>query len=347
VTVARRTVPLFARAAAFAAAYAVSLAAAPALAAQGPAQQAALAAAIPVQQGATIDRDSVTVGDVVRLTVRVRAPLGATINFPAGADSLGPVQSLEPPRIGNGSDSVSAVDRIAVYRVAAWDVGALAIRLGEVLVQTDEGERHIALTLPTLVVRSVLPADSALRIPKPARALIAIPATVPWWWWVAGALAALAIGWVLWWWRRRRASMPGLVGDPYADAERDFQRVETLGLVAAGESGRYAVLMTDVLRRYLAARLAPVTLAQTSGELLHALRGVATVSHDRLGSLFATVDRVKFAAAPLTADAARGAGADARALVRDEHERAAALAAEAAAAAAAAPAAPGARREAA
>ena len=49
---------------------------------------------IPVQAGTTINHDTVTVGDVVTLVVRVRAPLGATINFPAAVDSLGAVQAL-------------------------------------------------------------------------------------------------------------------------------------------------------------------------------------------------------------------------------------------------------------
>ena len=129
---------------------------------------------IPVQAGVTLDRDTVTVGDVVRLRVRVRAPQGATINFPTAVDSLGPVQSLDPPTVTDGADSASAADRVATYRMAAWDVGRQPIKLGDVLVQTDDGERRVALTLPSLFVRSVLPADTSLRVPKPARALLAM-----------------------------------------------------------------------------------------------------------------------------------------------------------------------------
>ena len=40
-------------------------------------------AEIPVQAGVTLERDTLTVGEVVLLSVRVRAPRGATINFPA------------------------------------------------------------------------------------------------------------------------------------------------------------------------------------------------------------------------------------------------------------------------
>lgn len=306
---------------------AIYAAAAPLAHAQTAAQQEQLAALIPVQAGATTDRDSVTVGDVVRLSVRVRAPLGATVNFPTGTDSAAPVQALEPPRVANGADSATAADRIAVYRVVAWDVGSLPIRLGDVLVQTDDGERRIALALPALFVKSVLPADSAQRVPKGARPLLPVPAVLPWWWWIAALAGALAIGLLVWLLSRRRR-VRGPVGDPLADAEREFDRIERLGLVSAGEAGRHAVLMSDVLRRYLAARLS-TTLAHTSREMLVALQGAPTVSHDRLGRVLGIADQVKFARAPISAEDARAVGAEARALVREEHERARAIAAAA------------------
>src|SRR4051812_12602035 len=75
---------------------------------------------VPIQAGSTVNHDTVTVGDIVLLTVRVRAPKGTTINFPAAVDSLGPVQALEPPTVRDGSDSPTAADRIATYRLAAW-----------------------------------------------------------------------------------------------------------------------------------------------------------------------------------------------------------------------------------
>ena len=278
------------------------------------------AGAITVQAGVVVDRDTVTVGDVVRLTVRVRAPLGATVNFPTATDSLGPVQALEPPTVRDGADS-SAVDRVATYRLAAWDVGSQPIKLGDVLVQGDDGERRVALTLPTLFVRSVLPADSALRVPKPARALLDARPPVPWWWWVIAAVVALAIGVGIWWWRRRnRDAAP--TGDPYADAEAAFARIERLRLPDAGEPGRHAALMADVVRRYLAQRHSVASLANTSGELLLAVRGLESVPFDRLQRLLAEIDPVKFAAAPMPASRAREVGDDARSIVREEHEAA-------------------------
>ena len=282
---------------------------------------------IPVQAGITLEHDTVTVGDVVRLVVRVRAPLGATINFPAAVDSLGPVQSLEPPAVRSGADSGTAADRTATYRLAAWDIGLQPIKLGDVLVQTDNGERRVVLALPSIFVRSVLPADTTLRVPKPARPLLEARPPVAWWWWALLALAALLIGLLAWWIVRRRRGLSAVPGDPYAEATAAFQRIERLRLIESGEPGRHAALMTDVLRRYLSARLEPVTLALTSGELQDAVRSVPTVPHDALRLLFESVDPVKFANAPLAGDRARAIGDDAKAIVKDEHQRAAALAA--------------------
>ena len=287
------------------------------------AQPTPASSTITVQAGAVVDKDTVTVGDVVRLTVRVRAPLGSTVNFPTGLDSLAPVQALEPPAVRDGADS-TVVDRIATYRLAPWDIGRQPIRLGDVVVQSDDGDRRVGLTLPTLFVRSVLPADSALRVPKPARPLLGVRAPVPWWWWALAALAALAIGLLVWWWIRRRRA-PRATGDPFADAEAAFARVERLRLVEAGEPGRHAALMTDVVRRYLAARHEVATLAHTSGELLATVRGVPTVPVERLHRLFDEVDPVKFAAAPLATQRARELGEEAKAIVREEHARATAV----------------------
>ena len=287
------------------------------------AQPTPASSTITVQAGAVVDKDTVTVGDVVRLTVRVRAPLGSTVNFPTGLDSLAPVQALEPPAVRDGADS-TVVDRIATYRLSPWDIGRQPIRLGDVVVQSDDGDRRVGLTLPTLFVRSVLPADSALRVPKPARPLLGVRAPVPWWWWALAALAALAIGLLVWWWIRRRRA-PRATGDPFADAEAAFARVERLRLVEAGEPGRHAALMTDVVRRYLAARHEVATLAHTSGELLATVRGVPTVPVERLHRLFDEVDPVKFAAAPLATQRARELGEEAKSIVREEHARATAV----------------------
>src|SRR5215207_5564836 len=125
---------------------------------------------------------------------------------------------------------------------------------------------------------------------------------------------------------RRRRGEAGPTGDPFADAEAAFARIERLRLPEAGEPGRHAALMTDVVRRYLTQRHESASLALTSGELLTSMRGVPTVPFEKLRRLLDEVDPVKFAAAPLASQRARELGVTAKAIVREEHASATAAA---------------------
>ena len=285
----------------------------------------------PISAGVRVEPDTVRIGDPFTVTVAVRAPRGASMTFPDPPDSTATVQALDPRRVARTSDT-TADEEYAVYRVAAWDLGAQPIRLGDVVVRFGGLERRVPLAGYSVFVASVLPADTTLRVPKPARPIYDFGQPT-WWWWLA-ALAALAILALLVWWLRRwlrRRRMPVPV-DPFEHAEREFQRVESLGLVEAGERARHVALLIEILRDYLAARYAEAPLALTSTELLGALRGSPFVPYDRLSRVLEEADLVKFARRPLSAERARELGREARGIVVSEHhaERAAAAAAEAA-----------------
>jgi hypothetical protein len=262
-----------------------------------------------VQSGVTVVPDTVTVGDPFEVRVRVRAPRGATIEFPEAPDSSGAVEPLDPVQVTPNTDT-TATDQIAVYRVAAWDIGSRPIGIPDVLVRQDVGVRRVRLAEVSVFVRSVLPADSAARVPKPARALIIFG--LPWWFWALLALAAAAIIALLWWlWKRRRP--PVETADPFEQAQRAFVRVESLGLVAAGERTRHVALMVEVVRDYLAAVVPPARTSLTSVELLAVLRGDLPGVTKRFASLLAEADLVKFAAKSVSAERANSLGREARA----------------------------------
>lgn len=289
-----------------------------ALAAPGAAGAQATAAR--VQVGVVVDPDTVAIGRPFVVAVRVRAPLGATVEFPAGPDSTQTVQALDPPAVGSGADS-SAVDRVARYRLAAWDTGAQPIVLAPVRVTMDGTPREYAIAPRNVVVQSVLPADTAQRVPKEARAPFEFPGL---WWlpWLLGALVAALVGVLLWWWwrRNRRRPAPVRLADPYAEAEARFARVDALRLVEAGERGRHVALTLEVVRDFLAQRYPPASPSLTSRELLAAMAGERTLPLDRLAGLLHEGDLVKFARRPVTEERARAFGQESRALVRAVQE---------------------------
>ncbi len=275
--------------------------------AQPPARAAEPATSLPAESpqrsaptlraGFVVRPDTVTVGDPFTLVVSIEVPNGATVQWPSITDSTATVAMRAPSRVT--SEVLGDVRReTAEYALAAWNVGILPIGLADASVRLTSGVVLVPLRTARIVVQTVLPGDTSLHVPKPARA--PFPLVVPWWeqWWpallVAGALAAL------WWtwrrWRRRRA--PAVASTPldvFARAMHDFERLEKLALVDAGERGRAAALAVEVARTYLAARNPEATLAHTSDGLLLAIANDPRIPHDRLASLLHDVDRIKFA----------------------------------------------------
>ena len=274
--------------------------------------------ALQVKTAVKVAADSVRVGDPFRVTIGVRAPQGATIYFPPPLYPTRAVQSLDPVNVRSSADT-SAVQQYADYRVAAWDVGRQPIRLDDIIVKLGSVTRRIPVTGATIFVKSVLPADSAKRIPKPPRDLFEVN-PFPWWLWAL--LAAVVVGLILlyWWWRRRRRKTTPIPAiDPFKLAEADFERIERLALLEAGERGRYVTLVIEVLRDYLAARHTRAALSLTSTELQRAARELPTVPEGRLGRVLTDADLIKFARRAVSADRAHALCREARAIVAAEH----------------------------
>ncbi len=276
------------------------------------------APAFPVQLGARITPDTVTVGQRFEVLVRIRAPRGASIQFPIESDSLAKssataTQLIGKPAVQLGQDSLGSIGT-AVYRLAAWDVDQRSLGLGDIVVMVAGKTGYVSLASFHVFVRSLLPADTTKRMPKPPRPPIEIKAFD--WRPLLAALAALvlaAILWRVWVWYKRRRDAPL---DPFSAAEREFARIESMGLVAAGEGERHAALMADVMRDYISARVPGVERSQTSSELLASAGWIHGVARG-LGDLLWRTDLVKFAGASVAPDEATKIGASARQVVNE------------------------------
>jgi hypothetical protein len=280
---------------------------------------------IPVQLGVSMSADTVTVGQRFVAVIRVRAPRGATIEFPttmdsASSNSLTGMEMVGKPVIATLPDSAS-LTMSAAYRLAAWDIDLQRLGLPDVVVRYNGQTGYVSLAGRGVFVRSVLPADSALRVPRPARPAIGVTGFN----WrpllLALALLAAALGlWRLWIWYRRRRSAPL---DPYEAAQREFARIERMNLVQSGEGELHAALMSDVMREYLAERVPEIERSHTSSELLAASARIQSAVTG-LGELLWRTDLIKFARIGVTPEEAEKLGASARAVVENVEEHVAA-----------------------
>jgi len=295
----------------------------------GAAQSPATPAKLPIRIGVAVTPDTVTVGERFTVIVRVRAPAGSTIEFPAGTDSGGTVDLAadvavaDPRLLPAGAGAPAEMEQTAGYRMATWDVETQPLGLGDIIVRAGIVERRVSLAAYSVFVRSVLPADSTLHVPKPARDVIQF--AYPWWLkWLLLALGILLAALLAWWlWRvwRRWKSRPV---HPAALAQREFHRIEQLGLPDKNEGALHVALMVDVMRNYLAARVDGVRASHTSSELVAAARAGGVIESGwsaGLAELLRQADLAKFAAWRVDAARARELGADARAVVERVESR--------------------------
>lgn len=284
-----------------------------------------------VRAGTRVSADTVEVGDPFTFVVSVSVPADARVEWPTIADSAAMVAMRGPARIVDEGTKLGMRREKAEYTLSAWDTGSQPLNMPDVVVRLGATATRVPLTNARVFVRSVLPGDSTQHIPKPARDLF--PRVVPWWqqWWPALlVLAALGLLWWLWK-RRRRAGAARTVPVPldvYARALHEFDRLDKIGLADAGEAGRYVALSVDVMRLYIGTRVPDAALSLTSAELLDVLADDSRVPHDRLLSLLADVDGIKFAARMVSPARARELASGARAIVEEiervEQERRAA-----------------------
>lgn len=256
------------------------------------------------------------IGEPITFEMRVRGPAGTEVRFPVLPDTGTRIEPLDP-RVIREASTADALDRTAVYRLIAWDTGAVVLPFGEVVVRSGGRDDKLPIPVRTLTIRSVLPADTTRRVPRPAADPLDAP-SLRWRLWLAAAvlLALLLASYRHWHQRRREAA--DAPPDAIGAARAAFGHARALSLLEAGEPGRYLLVHLGVMRRYLAERWPVAGRDCTAQELTQALpRGDFPILPDRVVRLVARGEEVAFARAPIDASEAQQLGDDARAVVED------------------------------
>ena len=262
--------------------------------------------------GYRVSPDTVLIGQPFNLFIKVLAPKGVRFEFPAGPDTTS-TNGIRPIELrGEKVFTMLGDTAVALYHLVAWDIGTQPLRLPDVRVTFEGQERRPPLGGASVFVKSVLPADTSLRVPKPPRPLIVLP-VFNWLLWLA-LLAAAIVAALLWWAWRRYRNRPKAPVDPYVRAHQQFARIEQRRLLEDGRYPDYYAAMVDVVREYLAARVPGVRRSNTTSELLRTMQPRDGVESE-LARLLERGDLVKFARASVSLEEAREAGVALRAIV--------------------------------
>ncbi len=256
------------------------------------------------------------VGEPITIELRVRAPRGTLVRFPVLPDTGTRIEPLDPRSV-SASNADGEVDETATYKMIAWDTGSVEVAFGDVTLEREGRISRYPVRLGTLRVRSVLPRDSAQRVPKDARAPLDAP-TMPWRWLVALVVIA-ALVWEGWRrWRRQRDVLATLDPGAAVRARQGFAHARALDLLSAGEAGRHALAHVQVLRRYLAERWSELPTSLTATELAARIQGIEfPILPERLLSALTKAESVAYAGAGIAPDQAERLAAELTGVVED------------------------------
>ena len=251
------------------------------------------------QVRAAISPDTVTVGDVAQVGVRITAPADAAVSLPDSLPVSGDLENAGRPDVQVVENPDGTRTLTAVYPITAWRPGVDTLPAFEVAV--DVGGRVTLDTVRlTLTVASVLPADTAGIEARPPKDVLG--RNWVWWLWLLAALLlALAIATLVWWIVRRRRRRPVVIVPGLSPRERALRELDAIRaerLFDRPSPAPFYERVSTVLRAYLSEVDPRWSRDRTTTELAASLLPAATPEMaSRLRALLREADAVKFASA--------------------------------------------------
>jgi hypothetical protein len=259
----------------------------------------------------TVDRDRVTVGERITVTVVLRLAADAQPNLTDLERQFDPLELLvvglpEERPLGAGMKEIRVRYQVAAFRTGGMQLPALTVTFAR-----PDGTTGAATSTPIPIsVVSVIPpgADPAdvrdlkgqidlpYTPPVSSRAVAAVIA------FVVGVSGAAALGgWLVW----RRGRAPALEGEsvpappvaPEAAARAELDRIAALGLLERGDLTAFHALLAACVRRYLSDRYGFPAFAMTTTELRARMEqlGVGRWQARLTAGLLAECDAVSYA----------------------------------------------------
>lgn len=243
---------------------------------------------------AVADKDSILVGDPLRLTVDARMPLGQKYDWFTN-DSLAHFEVMEKGSVQDTNDvdskKVTQVFTITSYDTGRWTIPAFSIRVGGKLYSSD------SLSIRVSYSAGFNSGEEYRDIKETEEVESADPNRWKWWT-LGGLLVAVLLIIVYLQFRNKKTSTkePEVKQrlSPYEEAMKTLQSLRTSQGMQVKE---YYTSLNDALRTYLNRELGLATYEKTNDELLQQLRAV-NLPATELSSLSDALhlsDYVKFA----------------------------------------------------
>ena len=255
---------------------------------------------------AKIEKNTIQIGDQIRMELNVTVPAGSRVQWPMLLDTL--VQNIEILR-KSGIDTVSSNKELFTLKqeliITSFDSGLYVIRpvifkynrVGDTLTFFTE-------TLPVNLEVQTIQIDTAQDI-KPIKPPLKAPVTfreiLPW---IGIVFLIMVIAGLIYYYLKRKKSQPPVIATrlkttipPYEAAMEALESLRVKKLWQSGRIKEYYSELTEIVREYIELRFPVRAMEMTSGEINSALRQteVSALAREKLNDVLILADLVKFA----------------------------------------------------
>ena len=260
---------------------------------------------------ASLETDSVLIGDSFSLNIEVQTPDGVYVTLPSFADTLHPnieiLKAFRPDslRLANGWLSVKAQ-----YTLIGLDSGIFTLS-PRTLIRNESGSNDTLFANPVRITVMLAPADSTQNI-RDIKPIYSLPLTFGEVWpWIAAIFLLATLLWLLIRMIKKIRRREPLFGKalpilpPHLEALRKLDLLRHEKLWQEGHTKEYYTRLTDILREYLDNRFELSAREQVTSEILTSLRATGFENNrliERLEYIFSIADMAKFAKALPLAD---------------------------------------------
>lgn len=195
---------------------------------------------------ASIDKNTVRVGDLVWVTLRYELPEDATLS---GSNAVGGLETLTVVENITEPDQIKI--RFLVDQLESFDLGPFSLTYTDAQNQTQQVTTNpLAITIVSNLGEKA--EDTTL---KPIEGIIATQSrTLSYLLWASGLLLLLGIASGLVYWRRRRhiRDIQAVLEDPpHVKAHREIDSLIASGLFERGEVKAFYYIFSETIRRYM------------------------------------------------------------------------------------------------
>ena len=251
---------------------------------------------------ASVDSQSVSIGNWIRYSVDVKYPSSTPIGFPTFKDTIGVFEIVQQDSLLK-TEQNGEIELKKNFIIAKYDAGNFYVQPFEVQYKDSTGKIHSALSNPIPIEIRGIEVDTSLSIKdvKPQRTVPISAEEIALY--VGIVLALAGIGYGIYYYIQQKKKKAGLIVEvkptipPHVLALIQLEELEAKRLWQSGEIKAFYTEATEIVRRYFELRYNFIALEMTTGEVMEQLEKfrLEKSNFSSINQFLSSADLVKFA----------------------------------------------------